>query len=455
MTKPREDGVFGGLFAGFVPRGLYTRAALILFLPVIVVTLVVSVMFLQRHFEGVTRQMTESTVRELVVVAERIESAATPDEARIIGGAIAGALGLTLQLPAAPRQGDRRRAYDFSGRVVIEMLRAGVPGLQAIDLATDEKRVLVVLQGRHGPYALDFDRRRVSASNPHQLLVLMVFTSLLMTGIATIFLRNQLRPIRRLAHAAEEYGKGRVVPYRPSGAVEVRSAGTAFLDMRNRLERQNEQRKLMMSGISHDLRTPLTRLRLSLSMISPEMPPDAEDVAAMEADISEMNRMVDGFLDYARDEAQDSPAALTPVAGFLDSVLADAERAGQPARLIQFEGDASGAAVFRADMLRRALENLIGNAARYGKVVELDATLGPRSLRIGVEDDGPGIPEDSLDAVMRPFTRLDPARRRNRQQGAGLGLAIAADVARAHGGQLRLGRGGRLGGLRAELVIPR
>ncbi|MBW7056791.1 two-component sensor histidine kinase [Paracoccus bogoriensis] len=455
MTKTREDGVFGGLFADLVPRGLYARAALILFLPVIVITLVVSVMFLQRHFEGVTRQMTESTVRELALIAERVEDSATPEDARSAGGSVAGALGLTLHLPAPPRQGDLRRMYDFSGRVVIEMLRAGVPELRAIDLATDDKRVLVVLNGRHGPYALEFDRRRVSASNPHQLLVLMVFTSLLMTGIATIFLRNQLRPIRRLAHAAEEYGKGRIVPYRPSGAVEVRSAGTAFLDMRNRLERQNEQRKLMMSGISHDLRTPLTRLRLSLSMISPEMPPDAEDIAAMEADIAEMSRMVDGFLDYARDEAQDSRATLTPVASFLDSVLADAERAGQPVRLTHFEGDTSGAAVFRADMLRRALENLIGNAARYGKVVELDATLGPRSLRIGVEDDGPGIPEDSMDAAMRPFTRLDPARRRNRQQGAGLGLAIAADVARAHGGHLRLGRGGRLGGLRAELVIPR
>lgn len=444
-----------GWASGLVPRGLYGRAALILFLPVVVVTLVVSVMFLQRHFEGVTRQMTESTVRELSFVARRIGRAESAGAAVLAGETVAAPLGLTLRLPAEPAEGDQRRIYDFSGRVVIEMLRTALPQILSIDLASDDKRVVVTLQGDFGPYALSFERRRVSASNPHQLLVLMVFTSLLMTGIATIFLRNQLRPIRRLAHAAEDYGKGRIVPYRPAGAVEVRSAGTAFLDMRNRLERQNEQRKLMMSGISHDLRTPLTRLRLSLSMISPEMPPDAEDIAAMEADIDEMNRMVDGFLDYARNEAHDSPPEPTAVAAFLDSVLADAERAGQPARLIQFEGEQAGRAVFRPDMLRRALENLIGNAARYGSRIELDVALGPRSLRIGVEDDGPGIPEDSLDAVMRPFTRLDPARRRNRQQGAGLGLAIAADVARAHGGQLRLGRGSRLGGLRAELVIPR
>jgi len=165
--------------------------------------------------------------------------------------------------------------------------------------------------------------------------------------------------------------------------------------------------------------------------------------------------MVDAMLDYAREDAQDSPPQPVPVAEFLEAMLADARRAGQKVALRGLDGDAAGRAAFRPDMLRRALENLIGNAARYGTRAELDATLGPRSLRIGVEDDGPGIPDDSLDVALRPFTRLDPARGRNSGGGAGLGLAIAADVARAHGGQLRLGRGQRLGGLRAEIVIPR
>jgi two-component system osmolarity sensor histidine kinase EnvZ len=438
-----------------LPRGLYGRAALILILPVVVVTLVVSVMFLQRHFEGVTRQMSFSTARELAFVAQRMNQAENSAMAMLAGDTIAEPLGLSLHLPATSGNEDRRLFYDFSGRIVIEELRGQLPEIQAIDLASDDKRVAVTLQGRFGPYSLSFDRKRVSASNPHQLLVLMVFTSLLMSAIAVIFLRNQLRPIRRLAYVAEAYGKGRMLPYRPSGAIEVRSAGAAFLDMRNRLERQNEQRKIMMSGISHDLRTPLTRLRLGLSMISPGMPPDAEDVAAMEADVAEMNRMVDGFLDYARDEAQEIAPTKVEVADFLNGVIADAQRAGQQVSLLRIEGDLGGKATFRPDMLRRALENLMGNAVRYGTRAELDAALGPRSLRIGVEDDGPGIPEGSLDAAMRPFTRLDASRKRSSGQGAGLGLAIAADVARAHGGQLRLGRGSRLGGLRAEIVIPR
>lgn len=445
----------GAVARKLVPRGLYARAALILFLPVVVVTLVVSVMFLQRHFEGVTRQMTTSMSHEVAFVAKLVDAAPDMAAARRAGVSVARPLELDLALPAPVPPGDQRLFYDFSGRVVIEVLRDALPQVLAIDLATDDKRVAVALDGPFGPYQLSFERRRVSASNPHQLLVLMIATSLLMSGIATIFLRNQLRPIRRLAHAAEEYGKGRILPYRPSGAVEIRSAGTAFLDMRNRLERQNEQRKVMISGISHDLRTPLTRLRLGLSMMGPDMPPEPEDIAALEADIAEMNRMVDGFLDYAREDAREVPAETLPACDFLDSVIADAQRAGQQARFVQFEGDRRGVATFRPDMLRRALENLIGNAVRYGSRAELDAALGPRSLRIGIEDDGPGIPEDSLDAAMRPFTRLDPSRRRSSAQGAGLGLAIAADVARAHGGQLRLGRGPRLGGLRAEIVIPR
>ncbi|TRW95677.1 HAMP domain-containing protein [Paracoccus sp. M683] len=437
------------------PRGIYGRAALILFLPVVTVMLVVSVTFLQRHFEGVTRQMTASMARELAFVASQVEQLRDGQDAMRLDQTVAEPLGLSLLLPVPARDTDSRRYYDLSGREVIAVLRGQVPQVTGVDLATDLKRVDVTMKGPAGPYLLSFDRARVSASNPHQLLVLMLATSLLMSGIATVFLRNQLRPIRRLARAAEEYGKGRIVPYRPAGATEVRSAGTAFLDMRNRIERSNEQRKLMLSGISHDLRTPLTRLRLGLSMLSPDDAPDQAEIDGMTSDVDEMAQMVGAFLDYSRDEAQEGQPIPTEALPFLRGLVADAQRAGQKVRLAEVEGPEDGRVSFRPDMLRRALDNLIGNAVRYGDHAEIEATLGPRSLRIAVEDDGPGIPDARMDEAMRPFTRLDPSRNQNRGQGAGLGLSIAADVARAHGGQLRLGRGARLGGLRAEIVIPR
>lgn len=439
------------------PRGIYGRAALILFLPVVTVTLVVSVMFLQRHFDGVTRQMTAGMVRELGFVIARIEGAADLAAAQRAGQAVARPLEVSLRLPAEPQvRGDRRVWYDLSGRIVIQQLHDGLPGVEAINLMLDDKRVRVTMAGRFGPYQLGFARQRVSASNPHQLLVLMVFTSALMSGIATIFLRNQLRPIRRLARAAEEYGKGRVVAYRPAGATEVRSAGAAFLDMRGRIERAHDQRNLMLSGISHDLRTPLTRLRLGVSMLSPDLAPEASEIAAMDSDIAEMMHMVDAFLAFARDEAQErapEPVAALP---FLRGIVADAQRAGQPVELVRAEGDVAVTIQMRPDMLRRAVENLIGNAVKYGHRARVEALLGPRSLLIAVEDDGPGIAPERRDEALRPFTRLDPARGQSGGKGgAGLGLSIAADVARGHGGRLRLGQGRQLPGLRAEIVLPR
>ncbi|NCU21157.1 HAMP domain-containing protein, partial [Candidatus Falkowbacteria bacterium] len=233
-----------GWLKRMMPRGLYGRAALILILPVVTIQLVVSVGFLQRHFEDVTRQMTSSMAREVRLVADLVALDAAPAAALARAGAVAGPLALELTLPVAPEAGDPRVFYDLSGRVVIATLRQAVAGITLVDLS-DLDHVRLVLGTRHGPMQVQFARGRVSASNPHQLLVLMVATGLLMTFIAYVFLRNQLRPIRRLAEAAQEFGKGRVLPYRPGGAAEVRAAGTAFLEMRARIDRQTEQRRLM------------------------------------------------------------------------------------------------------------------------------------------------------------------------------------------------------------------
>ncbi|WBU61383.1 ATP-binding protein [Paracoccus albus] len=437
-----------------MPRGLYGRAVLILLLPVFTVVLVVTVMFFQRHFDDVTRQMTRGVAEEVAFVARNLDQG--PDAAAAMESAewIARNLGLDLEVPGGPVN-ETRLFYDFSGRIVADELRDQLPGLRVVELG-DIKQVRLGMAGQQGNYVLGFERSRVSASNPHQLLVLLGFTAALMTVIAGIFLRNQLRPIRRLAKAAEDYGRGRVTPYRPGGAMEIRSAGTAFLDMRNRLERLAEQRGMMLSGISHDLRTPLTRLQLSLSMLSPDVEPDEEEIAAMRRDLDEMSGMINAFLAFARDAAQDMGAAEeVAILPFMQRIIEDAARTGQE---IEFRADditAADSATFRPDLLRRSIENLIGNAGRYARHIRIIAAAGPRAIRISVEDDGPGIPEDKLEEAMRPFSRLDPARSRNRGEGTGLGLAIAADTARMLGGQLRLGRSADLGGLRAEIAFPR
>ncbi|HEY0274586.1 MAG TPA: ATP-binding protein [Paenirhodobacter sp.] len=439
-----------------MPRGLYGRAALILVVPVITIQLVVSVVFIQRHFDRVTRQMTESMLQEIVLVTDRVDGAPTLGVARMAILQLAEPLGLTVALPdTTPRSVDTdlRRPVDLTGIVVIDTIRKAITGLRAIDLR-DGARVTLHVQTRWGMMRIDFPRDRVSASNPHQLLVLMVGVSILMTVIAFIFLRNQLRPIHRLARAAEAFGKGHSAPYHPSGATEVRTAGRAFNDMRARIERQIEQRTLMLSGISHDLRTPLTRMRLGLSML-PDDPDTREDIAAMERDVDEMGKMINAFLEFSREGAlQDAPEP-TDLCSLVPLIVEDARRGGKRVALATCPAPGTAVMQLRPDAIRRALENLIGNAVRYGTQAEVSVTLTPKTARVQVEDDGPGIPATQRDEALKPFTRLDPSRNQDRGQGVGLGLAIAADIVRRHGGSLRLGDSTRLGGLSIEMILPR
>lgn len=421
----------------YVPRSLYGRAALILVLPVVVVQLVVSVVFIQRHFEGVTTQMTRTLTDELRLVA----TADGPEQDRL-----AEALNFDLRTvdPASVPTRDSRRWYDLSGIWVIHTLREREPSLRAVQLPDDH--VVRVVWGGPEPQAIEFSRSRVSASNPHQLLVNMVVFGAVMTLVSYVYLRNQLRPITRLATAAEAFGKGQTVPYRPGGATEVRAAGQAFLAMRNRIERQIEQRTLMLSGVSHDLRTPLTRLKLGLSML------EDEDREPLERDVEEMQGMIDEFLAFARGTASEQVEKVDPIALVLAEVE-NARRGGSPVSIATTEGE--GLVRLRPGAMKRAVGNLISNAVRYGNRAEVSVVLTEKSLRIRVEDDGPGIPADRREEALRPFARLEPARNQNRGSGVGLGLAITTDIARTHGGVLRLGTSDRLGGLQADIVLAR
>lgn len=425
-----------------MPRGLYGRALLILVVPVVTIQLVVSIAFIQRHFDRVTRQMSAGAALEVQLLLRQI--AQSPME---VAQQTARDLQFTLRVPAGlPQQSLAVEPFDFTGKVVIDVVRETLPKMASADLISVPGEAHFFFETPKGVAEIGMSRKRVSATNPHQLLVLMIATSVLMTVIAYLFLRNQIRPITKLAEVAEAFGKGRHQPYRPRGATEVRVAGAAFLDMRARIERQIEQRTLMLSGVSHDLRTPLTRLRLGLAML-----PEDEETAALLGDVADMERLVDEFLAFARGDATEDVAPVD-LAALLHHVVENAQRGGQEVAL-QAEG--SLVLPLRAAAITRAVENLLGNAKRFGTLTRVTLTGFERSARITVEDNGPGIPGAQRDEAMAPFARLDTARDPNKGGGVGLGLSIAADIARSHGGSLRLSESEDLGGLRADLILAR
>ncbi|NNE88767.1 MAG: HAMP domain-containing protein, partial [Silicimonas sp.] len=387
-------------------------------------------------------QMSVGVSKEILLILDRLERT----------GAIASALEVAAPLGIEISSNDgtieHRRAWiDLSGRTVQRTLLEEVPNVTAVDLEGRPGTARVAINSAQGPIVLDISRSRLSARNPHQFLVLIGFTAFLMSAIALIYLRNQMRPIRRLARAAEAFGKGRVVPYRVAGATEVRAAGSAFLNMRDRIERQIEQRTMMLSGVSHDLRTPLTRMKLGLSLME-----EGAEVDDMRRDVADMEQMLEAFLSFARGDALEDPERIDPIALAQDAVDRFA-RAGLQVQARVFSGE--GTAMLRPMALRRALDNLISNALRYGNEAGVSAIIDDAAIRLIVEDSGPGIPEEHHDSVLKAFTRLDSARNQDSGSGVGLGLTIAADIARQHGGKLILGKSDSLGGLRVEIAIPK
>ncbi|MEM7498105.1 MAG: ATP-binding protein [Pseudomonadota bacterium] len=437
----------------YLPRSLFGRAFLILVLPIVLLQGVVTTVLVTRHYDSVTLQMTTGVARELDYLVTQVERAVSTAEARHLLTRLGPPLRIAFRLDAVAAElppGVPPGFWDFTGGVIRETLTAGLSRPVTVDLASSDKTVEVHILTSRGVLTAAVPRRQMNPANPHQLIILTTAVALGLVAVALVFLRNQVRPIRELARAAQDFGRGRPALFRPSGAEEVRRAGHAFLEMRSRLERQIQSRTTMLSGVSHDLRTPLTRMKLGLAMM-----PEDEETRELGREVVEMERMLESFLAFARGEAGEQPAPVDLVA-LVDEVAAEAQMLG--ARLTvetDREAAASTIVTVRRDFLKRALVNLVENARRYGGRTRMTLKLTRRTAEIVIEDGGPGIPANRREEMLRPFTRLDPARGQDAGGGTGLGLSIALEAARAHGGALSLDQSPSLGGLRATLRLPR
>ena len=434
----------------YLPKGLFGRALLILIVPVILIQITVALVFIERHLDGVTRQMSETIARELRSFASVVEAQSDPAAIGRMVTELSSGIGYDIDF--VPRDfidpQERRPFYQIADRAIIETLHGKTGYPISVDTQRGGKTVHAAIQLSDGVLRVALPKNRLTTRNPHFLLVWMMAVSVFLIVVATMFLRNQVRPIRQLATAAEAFGKGRPAPvFKPSGAEEVRRAAMAFTTMRARIERQIAQRTLMLSGVSHDLRTPLTRMRLSLAMME-----DEEESTRLTRDVAEMERMVEGFLAFARGEAGETPEPVD-LRDMLLSIMADERERGRDVELEMPQDDVM--LPLRPDAVRRCLRNVIENAGKYGAAqVWVTLKAEARRVTVVVEDDGPGVEAGMREEILRPFVRGDLARNQDMGGGSGLGLSIALDVARAHGGDLTLSSSG-YGGLAVTVSFPR
>jgi two-component system osmolarity sensor histidine kinase EnvZ len=431
-----------------MPRRLFSRSLMIIVLPMLLLQTVVTIVFFDRHYRITTAIMTRGVVNDVgyMVMLENTQPLGPErDRQRQVAAEMFGYEAqfmtgeqLTRTVLAPTTVLDRQLDFLFTSQLSQNV---------SFDTQRYPDHVDVRMQLADGVLRLLIPRERVTASSADIFVLWMIGSSLVLIAIAVLFLRNQVKPIERLAAAAEEFGKGRpVADFKPRGATEVRKASTAFIQMRERIDRFVQQRTDMLAGISHDLKTPLTRMRLQLAM----MPKDA-DTEAMLADLAEMERMLNEYLEFARGEGSD---VVEPVelGGLAAEAVANAERAHHAGNRIKL-GQADDLTIaVRRHALVRCLTNLIDNALKYGRHAEVSVKRAGKSVEIAVDDDGPGIAEGRREEAFRPFHRLDEGR--NLQiGGVGLGLTIARDIARAHGGDILLQDSGR-GGLRAVIRLP-
>ena len=429
-----------------LPRTMFGRSLLIVLVPLILLQAIATWIFYDRHWAAVSWRLANAVAADVALVLEATRAADTPaDTARLLARA-----GLLTDLKISLEPGARLPPPGArGGSLVEEQLRIAMRQRIAfpfrIDTTSNPEDVLVAVELPQGVLAVAAPNKLLYSSTTYIFVLWMVGSSLVLLAVAVLFLRNRVRSLRRLAAAADSFGKGRPVPFfKVEGAVEVRRAALAFMTMRDRIERQIRQRTEMLAGVSHDLRTPLTRMKLALELIGRDAAVDE-----LRSDVAEMEHMVQGYLDFVRGEGGEEPVE-TDLALLIDDIAQAMRREGTP---LSLDLPAECLIPLRPNAIRRCLGNLIGNARRHGSQVWLSVRGVADGVDILIDDDGPGIAPADRERVFQPFIRLDPARRPS-TGGIGLGLTIARDVARSHGGEVYLETSPH-GGLRARLHLPR
>ena len=428
-----------------LPRSLLGRSLLIIVTPLVLVQVVAALVFFESHWDKVTLRLARGLAGDVATLVTLIrEDNSDPGVDRMMRIAAEH-----MQIKATYRRGEilanaEPVDSDRDSRNIAQAMREFVAKPFRLDTDSMDDDIRIEVQMSDGVLDAVTTRKRLYSTTTYIFLMWMIGISMILFGVAVVFMRNQVKPIRRLAQATDSFGKGRdAPPFKVEGASEVRQAASAFIAMRDRIQRQIRQRTEMLAGVSHDLRTPLTRMKLQLALFG-----DSDGTEELRQDVSDMERMLEGYLAFARGEGTEKPLP-TDLNGLLDEVVTRARRNGNG---IDLHCEGSITVPLRPNAFRRCLTNLIENAARYAQHVSVRAGRRGETVEIIVDDDGPGIAPEKREDVFRPFFRLDGSRNPG-TGGVGLGLTIARDVARGHGGDVELSDS-PTGGLRARVRVP-
>ena len=434
------------MIKNFLPKSLLGRALLIIVMPLIILQLVSATIFYETHWAKVSRKLAYGLVGDIATLVELLRLDNTDRSLKSIQALASQNMGLSVRLKKnqiLSKVADAEQNWNIEDSFV-KVLRSSLQRPFNIKESTIEKHILVNIQLSEGVLQVEFARKRLFSSTTYVFVLWMVGTSMILFGLATIFMRNQVKPIRRLAIAAEDFGKGRDTPnFKPEGAIEVRQASSAFISMRDRIKRQVSRRTEMLAGVSHDLRTPITRMKLQLELLK-----ENKNTGELARDLSEMEHMLEGYLAFARGEGEELPKEVD-VVKLVKQVIEDVKKNSAN---IGLSSEKRVLISLRPNLFRRCIANLIENADRYASAVSVELTVEVGCVKILIDDNGPGISEELRDQVFRPFFRLDDSRNLD-TGGVGLGLAIARDAIISHGGEIEL-QDSPTGGLRVMLKLP-
>ncbi len=431
----------------WLPSTLFGRSLLIIVLPIAIMQVAVTWIFFDAHWQTVTSRLSEGLAGDVAWVVDSYQADPSPAGLAKLADRAEHSLSLSVALREDSALPTSRRTALFAplDRALKQALVNRLDQPFWLDTTRYPAYVDIRVQVKQGVLRIIAPRDRAFATQGHIFILWMVVATVLLTGVSLLFIRNQVRAIERLADAAEAFGRGGDVPqFKPHGAAEVRKAAFAFIAMKERIQRHIDQRTALLASVSHDLRTPLTRLKLEAALAEP-----SPRVQEIKRDLAEMEHMIDEYLAFARGEGGEMLETVA-LRGLIEEVSVGATRAGAE---VAVDADGALLANVRPNAFKRALSNLVMNAAAHGERVNVAARPRPAGgVEIVVDDDGPGISPDRYEDAFKPFNRLDDARNQN-EKGVGLGLAIARDVARGLGGDVTLGRS-PMGGLRAVVRLP-